>query len=75
MAGPDGFAAFNISGDPIRGIGNWTQADIVSFLQTGIRPDSDVVGSRMSDVIAGTSRLTAADRQTITTYLKSLPPT
>lgn len=73
--GPDGFAAPNIGGDPVHGIGDWTQTDIASFLQTGIKPDGDTVGSRMAEVIEGTSHLSAADRMSIATYLKSLPPT
>ena len=75
MSGPDGFSAPNISGDPVHGIGAWSQADIASFLQTGIKPDGDVVGSRMAAVIEGTSHLNATDRMAVATYLKSLPAT
>jgi mono/diheme cytochrome c family protein len=75
IAGPDGFAAPNISGDPVHGIGNWSQADIASFLETGVKPDGDVVGSRMGTVIAGTSHLSATDRVAIAVYMKSLPAT
>jgi mono/diheme cytochrome c family protein len=73
--GPNGFSAPNISGDPVRGIGAWSQAEIASFLQSGVKPDGDVVGSRMGEVIEGASRLSPADRIAIATYLKSLPPT
>ena len=75
IGGPDGFAAPNISGDPDHGIGSWSQADIAGFLQTGIKPDGDVVGSRMSEVIEGASHLSATDREAVAAYLKSLPPT
>src|SRR4051794_40859119 len=75
MSGPDGFAAPNISGDPVHGIGAWSPADIAGFLQTGIKPDGDVVGSRMGEVLEGTSHLNATDRMAVATYLKSLPAT
>jgi len=58
-----------------RFIGSWSQADIAGFLQTGIKPDGDVVGSRMGDVIKGTSHLGATDRMAVAAYLKSLPAT
>jgi mono/diheme cytochrome c family protein len=75
ISGPEGFSAPNISGDPVHGIGSWSQTDIAGFLQTGIKPDGDVVGSRMSEVIEGASRLSATDRGAVAAYLKSLPPT
>ena len=75
IGGPDGFAAPNISGDPVHGIGSWSQTEIAGFLQTGIKPDGDVVGSRMSEVIEGTSHLSTTDRGAVAAYLKSLPPT
>lgn len=75
ISGPDGFTAPNISGDPTHGIGDWSQTDIAGFLQSGVKPDGDVVGSRMSEVIEGTSHLSAMDRNAVAAYLKSLPPT
>jgi len=75
IGGPDGFAVPNISGDPVHGIGSWSQDDIADFLQTGIKPDGDVIGSRMGDVIKGTSHLSAADLMAVAAYLKSLPAT
>jgi mono/diheme cytochrome c family protein len=72
--GPDGDAVPNITPGS-GGIGEWSEEDIVSFLEIGITPDSDFVGGAMTDVVAeSTSKLTANDLQAIATYLSSLPP-
>ena len=57
------------------GIGDWSEEDIVSFLEIGITPEGDFVGGAMTDVIEkGTGKLTADDLGAIATYLLSLPP-
>ena len=72
--GPDGDAVPNITPGP-GGIGDWSEDDIVSFLEIGITPDSDFVGGAMTDVVQeSTSKLTADDLQAIATYSSSLPP-
>lgn len=55
------------------GLSNWTAADFVSMLETGITPDGVPIAGSMADVIAGTSKLTPADRQAMAVYLKALP--
>ncbi len=57
-----------------QGIGNWSQADIAYFLETGSTPDFDVVGDSMVPVQENMARLTASDRDAIAAFLKSLPP-
>jgi len=52
---------------------DWSLADIVGVLQDGMTPDADRVGGNMVDIVRNTSRLTAADRTAIATYVKSLP--
>lgn len=52
---------------------NWTQADIAGTLETGMTPDADRVGGNMVEVVRNISQLTAADRQAIAAYIKSLP--
>ena len=37
-------------------------------------PDFDSVGGGMGEVVAGTDKLTDADRLAIAVYVKSLPP-
>jgi mono/diheme cytochrome c family protein len=57
------------------GIGKWSKSDIEYFLQVGMLPDGDFVGSAMSAVIdSDTSKLTKEDRLAIAAYLKSVPP-
>lgn len=74
-AGPEGKKVPNITPDPREGIGDWSESDITFYLKTGFRPDGDVAGGAMGEVIEeSTSRLTDADRAAIATYLRSLPP-
>ena len=55
------------------GIGQWAQEDIEFFLELGMLPDGDFVGSTMAAVIDdNTSLLTPADRTAIAVYLQSL---
>jgi mono/diheme cytochrome c family protein len=51
----------------------WTVADIAGTLEDGTTPDADRVGGSMVEVVRNTSKLTAADRTAIATYIKSLP--
>ena len=76
--GPEGSAVPNITPDKETGIGSWTEEQIADYLETGNRPDGDVAGGLMAEVIEGSSAgfkdLTKADRQAIAKYLKSIPP-
>lgn len=56
------------------GMGDWSEADIVSFLETGFTPDFDSVGGSMFDVQQNMAKLTAEDREAIAAYLKAVPP-
>ena len=55
----------------------WNVTEIAEYLGTGDKPDGDVAGSLMSEVIHGTAAgykdLTQADRLAIAQYLKSIP--
>ncbi len=74
-AGPEGKKIPDLTGDKATGIANWSVDEIEFFLETGILPDGDFAGSSMSAVIEdNTSKLTAADRRAIATYLKTLEP-
>lgn len=53
---------------------DWTATDIAEALETGMTADADRVGGSMVEVVRSTSQLTAADREAIATYIKSLPP-
>lgn len=56
------------------GLSEWSEKDIAYFLETGQTPEGDSAGGSMTRVIANTSQLSAADRNAMATYLKSLPP-
>lgn len=74
--GPEGQATPNLTPDKGTGL-DWNEEQIVTYLQTGNRPDGDVAGGLMGEVIQGTAAgykdLTKADLQAIARYLKSIP--
>lgn len=73
--GPEDAKVPDITPDRDDGIGRWSLGDIEFFLEMGMLPDGDFVGSAMAPVIDdNTSRLTKADRRAIAVYLKSLTP-
>jgi len=51
----------------------WTEANIVETLESGMTADADRVGGNMVEVVRNTSQLTEADRMAIAAYIKSLP--
>jgi hypothetical protein len=75
--GPENSSVPNITPDPDTGIGKWSEEDIAWYLGTGNRPDGDVAGGLMGEVIEGTTAgykdLTKADLAAIAKYLKSIP--
>ena len=56
------------------GIGDWSEADIANYLETGFTPDFDSVGGAMVDVQKNMAQLTPEDRAAIAAYLKAVPP-
>lgn len=52
---------------------DWTEQDIAGTLADGMTPDAGLVGGNMIEVVANTAKLTAADRDAIAVYIKSLP--
>ncbi len=52
---------------------DWSVADIAETLTTGLTPDADRVGGSMVDVVRNLAQATAADREAIALYIKSLP--
>lgn len=63
----------NITPSP-DGIGDWMEADIAYFLETGSTPDFDVVGESMVPVQENMARLPASDRAAIAAFLKAVLP-
>ena len=56
-----------------RKLHDWKVEDFAETLDTGMTSDSDRVGGLMVEVVANTRQLSAADREAIAVYLKSLP--
>jgi mono/diheme cytochrome c family protein len=73
--GPEGELAPNITPDEATGIGDWTIADMVWYLRTGLKPDGDDTQGLMSEVIEhGYQHVPEADLRAIAVYLRSLEP-
>jgi mono/diheme cytochrome c family protein len=74
--GPEDSEVPNITPDKDTGL-TWSVEQIAEYLGTGIKPDGDVAGGLMSEVIQGTlagyKDLAQADRLAIAQYLKSIP--
>ena len=66
------FVAPNLTPDKATGLGNWTVAQIVTAITTGVRPDGRVLAPPMP--WREFSHLTRADALDIALYLKTLPP-
>ena len=63
----------NISNDKNKGIGSWTESDLVFFLQTGIKPNGDFAEPDMSLIIEhGTQYLNDNDLNEIAKYLLNI---
>lgn len=55
------------------GIGDWSQNEIASYLETGFTPEFDSVGGSMVEVQKNMAELSAQDRAAIAAYLKAIP--
>lgn len=72
--GPEGGSVPNITPHEETGIGKWSLNEITDLLKDGLKPDGDVVGSGMDEVVANsTSKLTDEDLASVAAYLKILP--
>lgn len=57
-----------------KALGDWSEQDFASFLETGDTPSFDSVSGEMKKVIDNLKQLSADDRAAMAHYLKSLPP-
>src|SRR4029453_7081156 len=75
--GPEDSEVPNITPDKTTGL-QWSEEEIADYLGTGNKPDGDVVGGLMGEVIEGTlsgyKDLSKADRLAIAKFLKTIPP-
>ena len=73
--GPEGELAPNITPHEQTGIGSWSRADLVWYLETGLKPDGDDTQGLMSEVIEhGYAHLPSADLKAIAAFLATIPP-
>lgn len=73
--GPDDTVVPNITPDRGSGIGRWRTSDLVTYLQSGLRPDGDSAGGLMAEVIDnGLRHLRPDDLTAIAEYIRSVPP-
>jgi mono/diheme cytochrome c family protein len=69
----DGWFASNLTGEHNTGLGQWSEADLSTFLKTGANAHATAFGS-MTDVINNsTQAMTDPDLKAMSAYLKSLP--
>ena len=61
----------NLTPDKETGLGNWSTAEIVTALQTGVRPDKRILAPIMP--WKALAQLTKDDVNAIAAYLKSIP--
>ncbi len=72
--GPEGELAPNITPHDETGIGKWSRADLVWYLETGLKPEGDDTQGLMSEVIEhGYSKLPREDLEAIAEFLASVP--
>ena len=75
--GPEDSEIPNITPDKATGL-TWSEEEIADYLGTGNKPDGDVAGGLMGELIEGTlagfKDMTKTDRLAIAQYLKTIPP-
>ncbi|MCK7598018.1 cytochrome c [Microbulbifer sp. CAU 1566] len=71
----DGWEAYNITPDPVSGIGDWTSAQLQQYLKTGHVNRLAQAGGPMAEAIENSfAKMTDADIRAMVTYLRSIPP-
>jgi mono/diheme cytochrome c family protein len=70
----DGWRAYNITADPVSGLGKWSDSELIEYLRTGHAVGHGSAGGPMAEVVdVSLSKLTPADARAIATYLSSIP--
>ncbi len=71
----EGWNAYNITSDPVSGVGGWTEQALASYLSTGFAADHGSASGPMNEAVQlSLSQLTQGDVQAIVTYLQTVPP-
>src|SRR6185437_6902396 len=71
LAGLGVFTPPNLTPDKATGLGDWTEAQIVTAITTGVRPDGRVLAPAMP--WPDFAHLSKSDAAAIAAYLKSIP--
>lgn len=70
----EGWNAYNITGDRLSGIGDWTDAELAQYLAKGHAPGRGVASGPMAEAVElSTSRMTASDIRAMIAYLRTIP--
>ena len=66
--------AYNITPDPVAGIGDWTDEELVAYLKTGNAPGRGAAAGPMAEVVEHSLQyLSTADLKAMVLYLRSVP--
>jgi mono/diheme cytochrome c family protein len=72
LPGTGTFVGPNLTPDKATGLGTWSRDDIITAIQTGVRPDGRILAPIMP--WRAFASLTKSDAGAIADYLQSLPP-
>jgi mono/diheme cytochrome c family protein len=72
LPGLGAFVGPNLTPDKATGLGNWTDAQVISAIQKGTRPDGRMLAPIMP--YHAFANLTPQDAQAIVAFLRSIPP-
>lgn len=71
----DGWQAYNITSDPIGGIGKWSKAQLTDYMKTGHVNRLAQAAGPMAEVIENsTAQMRDEDIHAVVIYLRSVPP-
>jgi mono/diheme cytochrome c family protein len=69
-----GWLAFNITSDPVSGVGGWTSSELVQYLRSGIVAGKGSAAGGMAEVVENSLRyLSIDDVKAMVTYVGSVP--
>jgi mono/diheme cytochrome c family protein len=69
-----GWRAYNITTDPVSGIGTWSDADLAQYLASGHAAGHGSAGGPMAEeIMVSSGTLTPSDMQAVVAYLRSVP--
>lgn len=69
-----GWTAFNITPDPVSGIGGWKDEEVTQYLKSGLVPGKASAAGGMAEAIEHSLQyLSDADLKAIVTYMRSVP--